>query len=32
MSRDFRDITGFSPREHLATARPEVGAWLHAGW
>jgi AraC-like DNA-binding protein len=32
MSRDFRDITGFSPREHLTIARPEVGAWLRAGW
>jgi AraC-like DNA-binding protein len=32
MSRDFRDITGFSPREHLATTRPEFGAWLHDDW
>ena len=32
MSRDFRDITGFSPREHLTIARPDVGAWLRAGW
>jgi AraC-like DNA-binding protein len=32
MSRDFRDITGFSPREYLATTRPEFGAWLRDGW
>jgi AraC-like DNA-binding protein len=32
MSRDFRDITGFSPREHLANTRPEFGAWLRDDW
>ena len=32
MSRDFRDITGFSPRECLATAHPEFGAWLREEW
>jgi AraC-like DNA-binding protein len=28
MTRDFRGITGFTPREALAIARPELGAWL----
>lgn len=32
MSRDFRDITGFSPREYLMTTRPEFGAWLREEW
>jgi AraC-like DNA-binding protein len=32
MSRDFRDITGFSPRECLATTRPELSAWLRDDW
>ena len=32
MTRDFRDITGFSPRQYLAGARPEFGAWLGEGW
>jgi len=32
MSRDFRDITGFSPREHLAATRPEFGTWLREDW
>jgi len=28
MNRDFRDITGFSPRQYFAIARPEWGAWM----
>ena len=32
LTREFRDITGFSPRAYLAHARPEVGAWLDSGW
>lgn len=32
MTRDFRDITSFTPRGYLATARPEFGAWLDEGW
>jgi AraC-like DNA-binding protein len=32
MNRDFRDITGFSPREYFAIARPGCGAWMGEGW
>jgi AraC-like DNA-binding protein len=32
MSRDFRDITGFSPREYIGSTRPEFGAWLRDDW
>jgi AraC-like DNA-binding protein len=28
MSREFRDLTGFTPREYFAACTPEVGAWL----
>jgi AraC-like DNA-binding protein len=32
MSRDFRDITGFTPRGCFAIARPGLGAWIGEGW
>jgi AraC-like DNA-binding protein len=32
MTRDFRDITGFTPARHLATTRPEFGIWIAEGW
>lgn len=32
MTRDFRDITGFTPAGHLATSRPEFGIWIAEGW
>ena len=32
MTRDFRDITGFSPRQYLAGVRPEFGRWIGEGW
>jgi AraC-like DNA-binding protein len=32
MNRDFREITGFSPRQYFAIARPEFGAWMGEGW
>jgi AraC-like DNA-binding protein len=32
MTRDFRDITGFTPARHLATTRPEFGLWIARGW
>jgi transcriptional regulator GlxA family with amidase domain len=32
MTRDFRAITGFTPAQHLATARPEFGLWIAEGW
>jgi AraC-like DNA-binding protein len=32
MTRDFRDITGFSPRQYIAFARPEWGAWMGQDW
>ena len=32
MTRDFRDITGFTPAQHLATTRPEFGLWIAEGW
>jgi AraC-like DNA-binding protein len=32
MARDFRDITGFSPRQYLLTSRPEWGVWLGEDW
>ena len=32
MTRDFRDITGFTPAQHLATTRPEFGIWIAEGW
>ena len=32
MNRDFRDLTGFSPRQYFAIARPECGAWMGEGW
>jgi AraC-like DNA-binding protein len=32
MTRDFRDITGFTPAQHLATSRPEFGLWIAEGW
>jgi AraC-like DNA-binding protein len=28
MTRDFRDLTGFTPRELLARSRADVGGWL----
>jgi AraC-like DNA-binding protein len=30
MTRDFRDLTGFTPRELLAHSHADVGAWLDA--
>jgi AraC-like DNA-binding protein len=32
MTRDFHDITGFTPAQHLATTRPELGLWIAEGW
>jgi AraC-like DNA-binding protein len=32
MTRDFRDITGFTPAQHFATARPELGIWIAESW
>jgi AraC-like DNA-binding protein len=32
MNRDFRDITGFSPRQYFAIGRPGWGAWMGDGW
>jgi AraC-like DNA-binding protein len=32
MTRDFRDITGFSAKTGLAVAHSEVSAWLDADW
>jgi AraC-like DNA-binding protein len=32
MTRDFRDITGATPAQHLATTRPELGLWIANGW
>jgi AraC-like DNA-binding protein len=32
MTRDFRDITGFTPAQHLSTTRPEFGLWIAEGW
>jgi AraC-like DNA-binding protein len=32
MTRDFRDITGFTPRSSFAMARPEFGAWIDEAW
>jgi len=32
MTRDFRDITGFTPAQHLSTTRPEFGVWIAEGW
>lgn len=32
MTRDFRDITGFTPASYFAIAAPEVGTWLGEGW
>jgi AraC-like DNA-binding protein len=32
MNRDFRDITGFSPRQYFVITRPELGAWIDEGW
>jgi hypothetical protein len=31
MTRDFRDITGFTPRELLSHTRLDVGRWLDDG-
>jgi AraC-like DNA-binding protein len=28
MTREFRDITGFTPRELLARSEADVGRWL----
>jgi AraC-like DNA-binding protein len=28
MTRDFRDLTGFTPRELLARTNADVGRWL----
>jgi AraC-like DNA-binding protein len=28
MTRDFRDLTGYTPRELLARSRADVGRWL----
>lgn len=32
MTRDFRDITGFTPGQQLRTTPPEFGVWLSEGW
>jgi AraC-like DNA-binding protein len=32
MTRDFRDITGFTPARYFAIAAPGVGAWLDEDW
>jgi AraC-like DNA-binding protein len=32
MTRDFRDITGFTPAQQLAASRPEFGIWIAKGW
>jgi AraC-like DNA-binding protein len=32
MTRDFRDITGFTPKNALQSAHPEVSSWMDAGW
>jgi AraC-like DNA-binding protein len=32
MTRDFRDITGFTPAGYFAIARPGVGAWIEERW
>jgi AraC-like DNA-binding protein len=32
MNRDFRQITGFSPTQYFAIARPDWGAWMGEGW
>jgi AraC-like DNA-binding protein len=31
MTREFRDLTGFTPASYLARSTPEVGTWLEAG-
>jgi AraC-like DNA-binding protein len=30
MTREFRDLTGFTPRELLGRSRADVGAWMEA--
>ena len=32
MTRDFRDVTGFTPAQYLPDTRPEFGVWLAEGW
>ena len=32
MTRDFKDLTGFTPATYLKEYTPEVGSWLTAGW
>ena len=32
MNRDFREITGFSPRQYFAIARSGCGVWMGEGW
>lgn len=32
MTRDFRDLTGFTPKGYLAIARPGLGAWIDEDW
>jgi AraC-like DNA-binding protein len=32
MSRDFRDITGFSPGQYFASTHPGWGFWMSEGW
>ena len=32
LTRDFRAIFGFTPREYLATAEPQLGRWLTENW
>jgi len=32
LTKDFKDVTGFSPRAYLAQANAEVGRWLDEGW
>jgi AraC-like DNA-binding protein len=32
MTREFRDLTGFTPAAYFAAYTPEVGTWLTADW
>jgi AraC-like DNA-binding protein len=32
MTREFKDLTGFTPATYLRDYKPEVGSWLTAGW
>jgi len=32
MTRDFRDITSFTPKRYFVTVRPEFGAWIDDSW